>query len=78
MRVRILESTWDAVRAIAVDLREVDVRVSLDIATRFGTYAYDACFLECALSLRLPLLTLDGGMRHVARELCIEILEVSP
>jgi len=69
---------WDAVRAIAVGLREVDLRVSLDIATRFGTYAYDAYFLECALSLRLPLLTLDRGMRHVARELSIEILEISP
>ena len=68
---------WDTVRAIAVDLREVDIRASLNIATKFGIYAYDAYFLECALSLRLPLLTLDRSMRHVARELSIEILEVS-
>jgi predicted nucleic acid-binding protein len=42
---------------------------------RFGMYAYDAYFLECALSLRLPLLTLDKAMKSVARELVIEVLE---
>jgi predicted nucleic acid-binding protein len=47
----------------------------LDIAGRFGTYAYDAYFLECALSLRLPLLTLDKGMKSIACELAIEVLE---
>jgi len=68
---------WDAVGAIAVELREVDLRTSLAIATRFGTYAYDAYFLECALTLRLPLLTLDRGMKHVARQLNIETWELS-
>ncbi len=32
-------------------------------------------FLECALGLRLPLLTLDKGMKSVAKELAIEVLE---
>jgi predicted nucleic acid-binding protein len=42
---------------------------------RFVMYAYDAYFLECASGLRLPLLTLDRGMKSVARELGIEVLE---
>lgn len=68
-------AAWDAAMAIPVDLRRADVRGALALAVRFGIYAYDACFLECALSLRLPLLTLDRGLRHVARQLSIDILE---
>ena len=66
---------WDAAQTIAVELRVVDIRSALDIAARYGTYAYDAYFLECALSQRLPLLTLDKNMKRVARELSIKVLE---
>ena len=67
---------WDAAQKIPVELSPVDMRASLRLAMRFGIYAYDAYFLECALSRRLPLLTLDKGMARVARELSIEVLEV--
>lgn len=70
-------AAWDAIQAIPVALRPIDIRAALAVAARFGTYAYDAYFLECALSQRLPFLTLDKGMRHVARELSIQVLEVS-
>ena len=66
---------WDAVQAIAVDLRAVDIRSALGIAARLGVYAYDAYFLECALDLRIPLLTLDKGMKRGARDLGIAVLE---
>lgn len=66
---------WDAVQEIPVELRSVDLRSALNIATRFGIYAYDAYFLECALSLRAPLLTLDRRMKRIARELSIMTLE---
>lgn len=66
---------WDAVQKIPVELRPLDIRSALDIAVRYATYAYDAYFLECALSLRLPLLTLDRGMKHIARELNISLVE---
>ena len=70
-------AAWDAVDAVPVDLRRLDMRAALDLAVRFGIYAYDAYFLECALSLRLSLLTLDRGMKHVARELSIPTVEWS-
>ncbi|MCD4764328.1 MAG: toxin-antitoxin system, toxin component, PIN family protein [Desulfobacterales bacterium] len=38
-------------------------------------YAYDAYFLECADNLRSPLLTLDRGMKRIAKEMGIAILE---
>ena len=75
LQAKEVNTVWDAVQAIPVDLRAVDIKEALRIAMRFGMYAYDAYFLECALGLRLPLLTLDKGMKAVARELAIEVLE---
>ena len=68
-------TAWNAVQAIPVALRGLDMCAALGLAVRFGIYAYDAYFLECALSQRLPLLTLDRGMRHIARELSIQTVE---
>lgn len=70
-----ITAVWDAIRAVAVELRTIDIRAALDLAVRFGVYAYDAYFLECALSLRLPLLTLDKKMKRMAWKLDIRVLE---
>ena len=61
---------------IPVELCDVDVRSALEIPARFNIYAYDAYFLECAIRQGAPLLTLDRGMRRVAKELPIEVLEL--
>jgi len=58
-----------------VDLRSINMRAALKIATEFKIYAYDAYFLECADRLRSPLLTLDRSMKRIAREMGITILE---
>jgi predicted nucleic acid-binding protein len=68
-------SVWALVQKIPVDLRHTDIQSALKIAIKFNIYAYDAYFLECALNLRSPLLTLDLGMKRVAREIGITILE---
>ena len=70
-----LVAAWDSVEEIAVELRAIDVRSALDLALSLNVYAYDACFLECALRLRLPILTLDSKMKRHARHLGIAILE---
>ncbi len=62
-------------KAIAVKLVCPDISRSLEIALKFNIYAYDAYFLQCALSLSCPLLTLDRRMQNVARKLNITILE---
>ena len=76
MRALEVPLAWDAAQTIPVELCPVDIRASLRLAARFGVYAYDAYFLECALSRRLPLLTLDRCMARVARELSIDVLEI--
>ena len=70
-----LISAWDIVQAIPVELRQIDIRSALGIASRFNIYAYDAYFIECAISLRSPLLTLDRQMKIVAQNFGIHILE---
>jgi predicted nucleic acid-binding protein len=68
-------SAWEVVQKIPVDLRHTDIKSALSIAIKFNIYAYDAYFLECAENLRSPLLTLDIGMKRVARDIGITILE---
>lgn len=70
-----VESAWDIVQRIPVDLRQTNIKYALSIAIKYDLYAYDAYFLECAENLRSPLLTLDLGMQKVAREMGITILE---
>ena len=68
-------NVWEAVREIPVELRPVDMREALRLAARFQIYAYDAYFLDCALNSRLPLLTLDRGMKRCAQQLDLQTLE---
>ena len=70
-----LTSAWDMVQAIPVELRRIDIRSALEIASRFNIYAYDAYFIECAISLRCPLLTLDRRVKMVGKNVGIHILE---
>lgn len=65
----------EAAQAIPVELREPNLSAALRLAVQFEIYAYDAYFLECALNWRLPLLTLDRGMKHIARQLCVPLME---
>ena len=70
-----LGAAWDAAAAIPVELATVDARASLLLAGQFRIYAYDAYFLQCSLERKSPLLTLDGGMKRVAKQLDITLVE---
>jgi predicted nucleic acid-binding protein len=52
----------------------VDIKRSLEIAWGYKIYAYDACYLESAVRLKLPLLTFDGNMIKIGKELGVSIL----
>lgn len=71
-----LLSVWDAAQQISVDLRSVNIRETLKIASQFNIYAHDAYFLVCAISLNSPLITLDRRMIQIAQSLNITIVEV--
>lgn len=70
-----IQKSWEIIQHIPVELRRIDIKSALKIAATFNIYAYDAYFLECAGSLKCPLITLDKAMQRIARELGILILE---
>ena len=72
---RQLAAAWDATAAVPVELATIDPRAALLLAGHFRIYAYDAYFLQCALETKSPLLTLDQGMKRVAKQLDIKLVE---
>jgi len=72
-----LEAAWDACSSVPVELADINIRSALLLAEEFRIYAYDAYFLQCSIETKCPLLTLDRGMKRVARKLDIRILEDS-
>jgi len=51
---------------IRVDRQPVRPGETLALALRFGLSSYDACYLELALRLQLPLATVDAALRDAA------------
>ena len=70
-----VESAWDIIQHIPVELRRTNIKSALSIAIKYNIYVYDAYFIECARSLQSVLLTLDLGMQKVANDMNIKILE---
>ncbi|MCX7110253.1 MAG: type II toxin-antitoxin system VapC family toxin [Proteobacteria bacterium] len=68
-------SAFEVTQQIPVELIPVDIEKALNIAMRFNIYAYDAYFIQCAIALNCPILTLDKKMKETAKALNIELLE---
>ncbi len=62
--------------AIPLRLPEVDLEDAVELASRFGIYAYDAYVIVCARRYRTPLLSLDQAQNAVAREAGVTVMEV--
>jgi predicted nucleic acid-binding protein len=63
--------------AIPIRLTDLALKQAVELASRLNIYAYDAYVIACAVNQRAPLLTLDGGLKARARELKLDVLEVS-
>jgi predicted nucleic acid-binding protein len=61
-------------KKIPIKMIEIDLEKSLKIAWEYKIYAYDAFYLESAKRLNLPLLTFDGGMKRVGKEIGLTVL----
>ncbi len=66
---------FDISQRIAVRLVPVKIRDAMKLAIRFNIYAYDAYYVQCCIENTLPLLTLDGRMGDIARNLRIKVVE---
>ena len=71
-----VQAALAAYTQIPIRFVEIELVAALELADRFGLYAYDACLMACARRQRAPLLTLDARLGRAAREAGVEILEV--
>ena len=59
---------------IPIRTLEPDMGKALKISCKYNIYAYDAYYLETAYRLKLPLITFDGNMTVVGKNMKITIL----
>ena len=61
---------------IPLRLVKIDMKKALSIAGEAKTYAYDAYFIDCAVRLSAPLLSLDGGLKRASLKFGVKIMEI--
>jgi predicted nucleic acid-binding protein len=66
-----------AYREIPIKFIDVPLEQALEISYSQNMYAYDAYLVQCAQLTSTPLLTLDSGLKKIARKMGIQLLEVS-
>lgn len=74
---REVRDAWTSFERIPLRFLQVAVPKALALAEQFGLYAYDAYVLEAARAQSVPLLTLDRRLLGAARDLRIELAEVT-
>ena len=79
MKKKIIEkermvNAFNYFKRIPIKNVEIDFENAFEIAWNHKIYAYDACYLEAAKRLNLPLLTFDSNMLKIAKELGIDTL----
>lgn len=70
------ESILSSYKKIPLTISDVDLFESVLIAAKYNMYAYDAYFIECALRVRAPILTLDDVLKRTAEQIGIETVEI--
>jgi predicted nucleic acid-binding protein len=78
MKKKIIEKermigAFEYFKRIPIKKMPIDIKKALEIAWKYNIYAYDACYLELAVRLNLPLLTFDGAMTRIGKELGVGI-----
>jgi predicted nucleic acid-binding protein len=71
-----VQAALAAYAQIPIRVVDVDLAGALELADRFGLYAYDAYLMACARRQRAPLLTLDARLGRAAREAGVDLMEV--
>jgi predicted nucleic acid-binding protein len=66
---------WDILMEVPVELKQIEIRSALELASERRIYACDAYFLECSRHWRCPLLTLDRKLMIAAEECGISLME---
>ena len=65
-----------AYQEIPIKFIEVPLEQALELSYSQKIYAYDAYLIQCAQQTSTPLLTLDRGLKTLAKNIGIHVLEV--
>lgn len=75
--IELAKQAVKAYREIPIKFIDVPLEQALEISYVQKMYAYDAYLVQCAQLTSTPLLTLDGGLKNAAKEMGVQLLEVS-
>jgi predicted nucleic acid-binding protein len=71
-----VQAALTAYGQIPIRFVDVDLASALELADRFGLYAYDAYLMACARRQRAPLLTLDARLGRAAQQAGVDLVEI--
>jgi predicted nucleic acid-binding protein len=74
--VEVAKLALKAYQEIPVKFIDVPLEQALELSYSQRIYAYDAYLIQCAQQTSTPLLTLDKGLKTVAKNIGIQVLEV--
>lgn len=73
-----LADALDALRLLPIEIEPPDFERNagavLPLARQYGLTVYDAAYLEIAKRRRLPIATLDDGLRRAAKKVRVKVL----
>ena len=62
---------------IPIKFIDVPLEATLEISKAQNIYAYDAYLIQCAQQTSTSLLTLDNGLKSVAQQVGVHVLEIT-
>lgn len=70
------QQALEVYRDITIKFVDVPLDVTLELSKSQNIYAYDAYLIQCAQQTSTSLLTLDNGLKSVAQQVGVHVLEV--
>lgn len=70
-----VQAALKAYNQIPIRLSDVELSMSIELATKLEIYAYDAYVIACALKHKSSLLTLDKGLADAAKKVGVRVRE---
>jgi len=76
IELSVAQKAVEIFKFIPIKYVDVSLERTLFLTNKFNIYAYDAYMIQCAEQTESPLLTLDGGLKDVAKTIGIEVVEI--
>lgn len=76
LRLADAEQVLDQFSKIPIRRTSLRLDKAVQLANKYGIYAYDAYMLDCARQYRSPLLSLDDQLIEVGKQMKLNLLEI--